>query len=373
MNTVSDKRFEISDGSMSGIVTKIKMMDFLRFMYLFFAAKVKKYGIMKKSLIVISSLMVCTLFMVCQTANADALYGYSLLKGEGTKKTPYLIESKDDLVLFRDLVNGGLDFNGKYVKQTADIDLNGENWLPIGVVLGEHYFYGTYNGNGHIINNLYINEPDQQEYMYGGLFGMLGGTVENLGIENGDINGHCIGGITSHGVGSPIIVNCYYKGKLTATERAGGIADNVGGIIANCYFEGEINAPEAYGIDSYQAGQIINCAYDGDYACCTELTTKAENNIQYYELSAEITQFLNKNNAKLMDGKFEGHYFNLWEFDDNGRICLSNSTVSMDNIVWIILIMGFYMVFVAIFLLAELIRTKRKHQTKKQRLASSDE
>ncbi len=366
----------------------------------------EKFNVINKALAIISGLMIFTVCMSHQAASAVDIvdvyyestdngtvlvhktiqknmlspadnavtYDYSALKGEGTKKAPYRIETKDDLVLFRDMVNGGLDFNGKYVEQTADIDLSGENWLPIGVVLGEHYFYGTYNGNGHIINNLYINEPNQPEYMYGGFFGMLGGTVENLGIENGDINGHCIGGITSHGVGSPIIVNCYYKGKLTATERAGGIADNVGGIIANCYFEGEINAPEAYGIASYQAGQIINCAYVGDYACCSNLTTTTINNMQFSNDNTAVSEFFNNNFSQMVNQGFDGHTFNQWAFYDDGNISLSNKTVGcFDYIGWIMIIASFSIAFASIIISIFLLRTKKESRVKNPKPVNTDE
>ena len=61
-------------------------------------------------------------------------------KGKGTEEEPYLIESRTDLINFRNKVNGGStvddktggnNYSGKYFKQTADIDLSGEDWIPI--------------------------------------------------------------------------------------------------------------------------------------------------------------------------------------------------------------------------------------------------
>ena len=61
-------------------------------------------------------------------------------KGSGTQSDPYLINNKYDLINLRNKVNGGSSekdyyngnkFIGKYFKQTADIDLEGEEWIPI--------------------------------------------------------------------------------------------------------------------------------------------------------------------------------------------------------------------------------------------------
>jgi len=62
------------------------------------------------------------------------------------------IKTLDDLKAFRQAVNDGNTYAGEVVSLLADIDLNGEEWSPIG---GESiYFAGEFDGNGHVISNL---------------------------------------------------------------------------------------------------------------------------------------------------------------------------------------------------------------------------
>ena len=90
-------------------------------------------------------------------------------------------------------VNQGSDGNGntyqgKTVKQTADIDLTAHYWEPIGIKeYGDCYdtykpFKGTFDGNGHVINNLMSILP----YDAMGLFGYVdGGTITRTFVDNG--------------------------------------------------------------------------------------------------------------------------------------------------------------------------------------------
>lgn len=176
------------------------------------------------------------------------------LTGNGTLENPYLISNAAELVIFRDAVNCGYDFNGEYVFQTEDIDLSEETWIPIGQVSSDNYFNGTYNGQGHKILNLNtISSGDN------GLFGMLGGTVVNLGIESGKIKGSNCGSIASQAASdSALIANCYSKATVNAT-RAGGIADDFSGSIIGCWSDCELNGDVTGGIASYNAKEILYC------------------------------------------------------------------------------------------------------------------
>ncbi|MCD7761924.1 MAG: glycosyltransferase family 39 protein [Lachnospiraceae bacterium] len=110
--------------------------------------------------------------------------------GSGTYEDPYLIETADQLMLFARMVNEGRSFEGSYIRQTADIDLEGYDWVPIGEYGSGAYFYGTYDGAGHVIRNMTFDDSGSN----GGLFGALAGEVYNLGLEGGLINGNCAGG-----------------------------------------------------------------------------------------------------------------------------------------------------------------------------------
>ncbi|MCD7842427.1 MAG: hypothetical protein LUG56_08175, partial [Lachnospiraceae bacterium] len=179
--------------------------------------------------------------------------------GEGTKDSPYLIQSVEDLCEFRDLVNEGEEFQACYFYQTENLDLSGIDWIPIGIYESGHYFYGVYDGGGHYLENLYsINQYenlDEDEASYPGLFGQLAGIVLNLGIESGRIEGTHCGSIASHAVSgtSPYIINCYNKADVKGV-RAGGIADNFSsGTIINCWYSAdtdssstEVSGPASY-------------------------------------------------------------------------------------------------------------------------------
>ena len=128
------------------------------------------------------------------------------LAGSGTEADPYQIECLEDLIKFRNSVNAGetkYNAKGKYVVLTADIDLAGINWEPIGSPTAAHGFMGNFDGNGFKIKNLTINNPalDSDGYAYAGFFGITEGvdknnqnTIKNLVIENVTIetSGHIV-------------------------------------------------------------------------------------------------------------------------------------------------------------------------------------
>lgn len=106
----------------------------------------------------------------------------------------YTIASAANLQVFANKVNAGEDyFEGKTVKLANDIDLNNEEWIPIGSITAEHGFMGDFDGNGKTIKNLKMTglAPDADNYVYAGLFGLTEGTsptqqnyIKNLVIEN---------------------------------------------------------------------------------------------------------------------------------------------------------------------------------------------
>lgn len=195
-------------------------------------------------------------------------------EGKGTCLSPYKISSVEDLEKFRDLVNGGEGFLHVFFEQTNDLDLAEiENWVPIGCYGENQYFYGIYDGDGHTISNLMCVGNRNN-----GLFGVLGGEVRNLGIESGYIEGACVGSITSHGLISASIINCYNKATVNGVERAGGIADNMGGgTIQSCWNLGEISADTGinYGISSYDA--VIRNCYCVNLSPAPEMRCKVSN------------------------------------------------------------------------------------------------
>lgn len=168
------------------------------------------------------------------------------------------INSVEDFIAFRDSVNSGNTYEGILVKQMVDMDLGQiENFEPIGIYESGNYFYGTYDGDGHSIDNLKIVRSDNCA-----LFGILGGTVCNLKIGSGEIIGACVGSIASHATGESRIINCINYANVHGSVRAGGIADNFNGKIISCINYGTISSDngEIGGIVSYDAIEIRNCS-----------------------------------------------------------------------------------------------------------------
>ena len=127
-------------------------------------------------------------------------------------------------------------FEGKNVVLTADIDLAGYNWTPIGSATQDHGFMGNFNGNGYTIKNLNIDEiaRDSDGYAYAGLFGVTEGvdennqnTIKNLTIENVTISteGHIVAAAIAYPYYT-VVENVTVKGDI---QIVGG--DYVAGVL----------------------------------------------------------------------------------------------------------------------------------------------
>ena len=124
-----------------------------------------------------------------------------------TTTNEWSISSEEELSSFRDLVNGGMTFEGETVKLTDDIDLNNEPWTPIGKDwTTQIWFCGTFNGNGHTIHNLYFGAENYgsvgsngNESKYYGLFGCIGtdAVITNFTIENVKVDPY-VSKVTEH-------------------------------------------------------------------------------------------------------------------------------------------------------------------------------
>lgn len=185
-------------------------------------------------------------------------WGSFTLEGKGTEEEPYLIQSAEDLQAFSNYVNRGMSFADQYVEQTADIDMDGKIFTPIGAFSGESYFYGTYNGKGHIIRNLSIQGKATEDV---GLFGRLEGAVYNLGLEAGSLTGDCVGAIASYAVNPEAeIMNCFTDVNVTGS-RAGGITDNFAGSVVNCVSAGALTGGENADAIAYNSSIMVENVY----------------------------------------------------------------------------------------------------------------
>ncbi len=170
--------------------------------------------------------------------------------------------------------------NAKYILN-ADIDLGGKNFMPIGYLAGTsssqgYLFRGTFDGSGHTISNLCINNNISDTYGAAALFGYAdGATIKNVGIESGQISSkNKVGGIVGSLGGSSVagmIIGCYNKATVRGESQVGGIAGMLWGSMTasvyNCYNTGSLICSKSSigGIVGAISSDASNCTIENCY------------------------------------------------------------------------------------------------------------
>ena len=225
---------------------------------------------MKKRILGIA-LAIC-MMIFCVPMGVFAAEAPSFSGGTGTQGDPWLIASQADLTALAEFLNSGNaatfdtenagvgNCHGYYFKQTADIDLTGVTWEPIGYS-GKYYFAGNYDGGGHSITNaVSTGKVDPDGYATAGIFGWAAfGSVENLHVKNanfvatGQNNYSYVGGIAGVCYGSSI-KNCSVENSSLESRRnnnnncAGSIVGySTGGTFEKCAAENNQIRTMAYG------------------------------------------------------------------------------------------------------------------------------
>ena len=191
-----------------------------------------------------------TLLGISLYAAADSWDGASIAAVEPNTEGIYEISTAEQLAGLAALVNGtakdtegnpiaAVNFSGKTIKLTADIDLGNQAWTPIGNGNSSFAFFGTFDGDGYTISGL--NVPDANAP---GLFGCIFGTVQNLIVK---------GSVT---VGDEADNGDYWE--------AGGVVCDNNGTVQNCGFYGSVNDEiglDAGGVAGGGYGKVLNCWY----------------------------------------------------------------------------------------------------------------
>lgn len=183
----------------------------------------------------------------------------------------YQITNGNDLATFATLVNKGL--SNANATLTADIDMTGVTMEPIGNLAS--LYCGTFDGQGHTISNLTINNPGQDHV---GLIGAVtgGATVKNFILdETCTITGRSFVGMIGTAIngGTINIDRVGNEGNVTAVPDGGQYGVNAGGIIgvnmlgasvfniSNCYVTGTITGRiESAAISGWaDKGNLTNC------------------------------------------------------------------------------------------------------------------
>src|SRR5690554_1745220 len=229
----------------------------------------KLFGMLIIALMASASLM-------AQTAIAPSV-------GDGSVDNPYEIASLENLYwiaaseCFVPDPDQETRWSSHYI-QTADIDASdtmnwfeGEGWNPIGywiTSVDNQSFTGSYNGENHTIEELYIYRPSIDGI---GLFGNVeGATIENLGLTNVSVTGNNTVGSLVGAQQTTSIINCYSTGIVIGTGYAGYIGGLVGGqldnsSIINSFSSVSVSGTEYLeyigGLVGGQSNSVINNSY----------------------------------------------------------------------------------------------------------------
>ena len=213
----------------------------------------------------------------------------------------YQISTAEQLAGLAQLVNtdpGTTNFEGKTFCLENDLDLSGHEWISIGTGKGgtrpKYSFCGVFDGQGHVISNLYSHESyiegadESHNLLRNALFGSVyNGEVKNLGVANAEIwidpkdDSSAGKGILVDWMGKSKITNCWTSGSIYSGTK---IEKNIGGIvgvtvqgctISGCYstatLTGNFTNSEGYYTEPNPAdwpfdtiGGIVGARFDGN-------------------------------------------------------------------------------------------------------------
>ena len=257
---------------------------------------------MKKKLLSLLLALCLVMALVPMTAFAagttDSWDGTADTSWYDENETEFHLQTAEQLAGMAKLINDDTAyFKDKTVYLDNDLDLGGHEWISIGDGANTDVgsFQGVFDGQSHVVYNLYSHEglksenKDNNNNLYrNGLFGSIyNATVKNLGIENADIvipmkDGSTYGkGILVDWMTHSTIKNCYTTGSITGgsyiEKYIGGLAGFLNGnnSISQCYstaaitgnYDGEYYAEQEGGLEPMDCwdslGGIVGASYTG--------------------------------------------------------------------------------------------------------------
>jgi len=179
-------------------------------------------------------------------------YTLAVVREDGSDDYPHSLTTAEQLGA---IGTGNYELDDAY-QLMNDIDLTdylsvggggyhlGGGWIPIGDEANP--FTGIFEGNKHVINNLTINRSGENNV---GLFAVLAGTVNQLGLAHIDVTGSSqVGGLAGE-INGGTITRSYVTGKITSTgERAGGLVGSISsGTVTESYSAAAVAGNNAAG------------------------------------------------------------------------------------------------------------------------------
>ena len=186
-----------------------------------------------------------------KVADASAWTGFSVVRGEGTEASPYILMTPEDLVQMRELLVPGAT---TWFEMGADIDMSGIlNWVPLNTAdpfdMAVHF-----DGKGHTLKNFSCADKKYSSF-FGVLVGYCGnvtfdGAVSKHTTPDGAYSPGIVGGFAGTTAGATATVeNVHVKNALVSSEATPATAFALGGLFANaayatirgCSFDGKID------------------------------------------------------------------------------------------------------------------------------------
>ncbi len=159
-------------------------------------------------------------------------------------------------------VNEVYTFKDTTIHLMNDIELTQE-WTPIGSD-GSYAFEGTFQGNGHTISGLNIENSENKNQ---GFFGSLKGTVNNLKLKGSiETTSDNAGGIAAYLTDTATVENCTVEVNVSGRDRIGGVAGySFGGTIINCHSLGNVKGNVKVGgvLGENWNGTVKKCSNQG--------------------------------------------------------------------------------------------------------------
>lgn len=259
--------------------------------------------------------------------------------GDGTQDNPFQIETAAQLAYFAKTVNEGSWYDGKYIILKNNINLNNQEWTPIGN--DRNPFKGNFNGDNHTVTGMQISNPSKD---YVGLFGEctkhnINSAIKNITVRNSDICGKShVGAIVGY-AGEINIENCRsIANKINGERRVGGICGYFGGNpdgkVSQCYNSSEVSGKRSAGGIAGMGDRCTaeNCLNTGEIKVTTTQNESTGGGIfGFFDdsiASASITACVNL--GKVSGGESFGGIVGSTDSESTGHI--SNCYYNMDAI-----------------------------------------
>ena len=259
--------------------------------------------------------------------------------GTGTENDPYQISTAAQLAYFAKTVNSGKWYDGEYIILKNNINLNNQEWTPIGT--DSHPFRGNFDGGNHTVTGMKISNSSAD---YVGLFGectrhTINSAIKNITVKDSDIHGkRHVGAIV--GYAKEInIENCRSIGNtINGKTNVGGICGyfggNPGGKVSQCYNSSKVTGNDSAGGIAGMGDRCTaeNCLNTGEIKVTTRQDKSTSGGIfgSFSDIIASATITACVNLGKVSGGASFGGIVGSIESKSTGHI--SNCYYNMDAI-----------------------------------------